>query len=180
LTATDSTGLSDTATLDLFPNTVDFTFETNVPGLRLSLNSFTGVTPFTRTVIAGSNNSISAPSPQTLQQSSYAFASWSDGGAQSHSVVATSQPATYAATFTSTTSGPEMDLRGNNVSIVDGDTSPSATDNTDFGSQDAASGSGTRTFTIANSGTAALGLSGTPRVQIGGTNGTDFTVSVQP
>ena len=44
-----------------------------------SASTFT--TPFTMTVIQGSTNSISAPTPQSLG-ATYTFASWSDGGAQ--------------------------------------------------------------------------------------------------
>jgi hypothetical protein len=75
---------------------------------------------------------------------------------------------------------PEIDIAGNGVSIGDGDTTPSTSDGTDFGSQDISSGSVTRTFTIANQGSAALNLTGTPRVQISGANAGDFSVSVQP
>jgi hypothetical protein len=50
-------------------------------------------------VIVGSNNSVSAPSPQTLAGSSYTFSSWSDGGAQTHNVVAPAAAATYTATY---------------------------------------------------------------------------------
>jgi len=48
---------------------------------------------------------------------------------------------------------PEMDVRDSNRSITDGDTRPGTTEGTDCGSQDVASGSVTRTFTIANAGT---------------------------
>jgi hypothetical protein len=50
-------------------------------------------------VIRGSRNSLGAPSPQTLNLTTYAFSSWSDGGAQSHDVtpdVSTTYTATYA------------------------------------------------------------------------------------
>jgi hypothetical protein len=56
------------------------------------------VTPFTRTVIVGSNNSVSAPSPQPLNGRSYGWRSWSDGGAQTHNVVAPATAATWTAT----------------------------------------------------------------------------------
>ena len=75
---------------------------------------------------------------------------------------------------------PEIDVRGNSVSIVDGDMTPSTIDGTDFGSQDVTTGSLTRTFTIANTGAAALNLNGSPLVQISGANAGDFTVSAQP
>ena len=75
---------------------------------------------------------------------------------------------------------PEINLVGNAVSIADGDATPSAADFTDFGSADVTSGTVTRTFTIQNTGTGALTLSGTPLVAISGANAADFTVTVQP
>ena len=57
------------------------------------------MTPFTRTVIVGSTNSITALTPQVLNGTTYDFFSWSDGGAQSHLVVAPSSPATFTANY---------------------------------------------------------------------------------
>ncbi len=74
---------------------------------------------------------------------------------------------------------PEINLKGNGVSIVNGDNSPSVTDSTDFGSHGVASGSNTNTFTIENTGSATLSLTGSPRVSISGHTG-DFIVSSQP
>jgi PKD repeat protein len=98
LTATDSGGLTSTASVTLQPQTVGLTFATSPSGLQLALNGGSAATPFTRTVIAGSSNTITAPSPQTLNGSNYAFASWSDGGAQTH-VITASSAATYTATY---------------------------------------------------------------------------------
>jgi uncharacterized repeat protein (TIGR01451 family) len=98
LTATDAGGLTDTKSLRLDPRTVDVTFQSSPSGLQLVVGSSSGATPFTRTVIEGSNNSISAPSPQTLGGTDYVWSSWSDGGAQSHNVVANAA-ATYTAAF---------------------------------------------------------------------------------
>ncbi|KUJ59173.1 hypothetical protein AR687_24510, partial [Flavobacteriaceae bacterium CRH] len=75
---------------------------------------------------------------------------------------------------------PEINLKGNNVSIGDYDITPSTTDHTDFGSTDTASGTITRTFTIENTGNANLNLTATPKVSISGANTTDFTVTTQP
>lgn len=78
-----------------------------------------------------------------------------------------------------TVSGPpEMSVLGNNNAISDEDTTPSTTDWTDFGSVDKDSGSVTRTFTIKNTGTGPLELTGSPRVSISGSG--DFTVVTQP
>ena len=58
-----------------------------------------GTTPFTRTVIVGSRNSISAPSPQALGANAYQFTSWSDGGAASHNLTVPATATTYTATY---------------------------------------------------------------------------------
>ena len=75
---------------------------------------------------------------------------------------------------------PEMDVKGNGVSIADGDASPSLADHTDFGSAAVAGGTVSRTFTIENTGTSALNLTGTPKVVVSGANASDFNVTAQP
>lgn len=76
----------------------------------------------------------------------------------------------------------EINVLGNGVSIVDGDPTPSTTDDTDFGSILATSGTIAKTFTIENLGTvASLNLTGaSPYVTISGTNAADFTITVIP
>jgi uncharacterized repeat protein (TIGR01451 family) len=98
LTATDGGGLTDTETLQLDPRTVALSFQSSPAGLQLVVGGSSSITPFTRTVIEGSTNSISAPTPQILNGTSYAWVSWSDGGAQSHNIVA-SASATYTAAY---------------------------------------------------------------------------------
>ncbi|MFB4265064.1 LamG-like jellyroll fold domain-containing protein [Nonomuraea sp. GTA35] len=100
LTVTDSHGLTDTESVLLQPRTVELTFTSAPSGLRLGFNSEQVATPFTRTVIVGSGNSVSAPSPQAAGGQSYAFASWSDGGAATHQVVAPATASTYTAAYT--------------------------------------------------------------------------------
>ncbi|MDO8318278.1 DUF4347 domain-containing protein, partial [Rhodoferax sp.] len=75
---------------------------------------------------------------------------------------------------------PEIDILGNGVSIADGDTTPTAADYTQFGTQTVGAGSVTRSFTIANSGTGVLTLTGSPNVVISGANADQFSVSAQP
>ncbi|MEM7112219.1 MAG: choice-of-anchor D domain-containing protein [Chloroflexota bacterium] len=75
---------------------------------------------------------------------------------------------------------PEIDVQGNGQSIADGDTTPSTADHTNFGSAMVGGTNIVRTFTIANSGTADLNLTGSPLVSIGGANAADFTVSALP
>jgi len=76
--------------------------------------------------------------------------------------------------------GPGMDVEGNSVSIVDGDCTPSLSDHTDFGSALVAGGAVVRTYTITNSGTATLNLTGSPRVTVSGTHAADFTATTAP
>ena len=95
LVATDQEGLTHAVTRRLEPRTVDLTFASAPTGLQLAVGSSSGITPFTRTVIQGSTNSVSAPT----QQGSSTFASWSDGGAQSHVVTAPTAATTYTATY---------------------------------------------------------------------------------
>ncbi len=105
LTATDSFGTPASTTRVLQPETVNLTFATITTGLALTLNGASATAPFTRTVIVGSDNSVSAPSPQIKSGTSYTFKSWSDGGLQSHDITAPGSNATYTATYQATAPG---------------------------------------------------------------------------
>jgi hypothetical protein len=95
LAATDSGGLTSTTSVRLNPKTVVLTFKTNPTGLALTVNAAKRTTPFSVTVIVGSANSVGAPSPEA---SNY-FTSWSDGGPQSHTVVAPAATMTDTAAY---------------------------------------------------------------------------------
>lgn len=69
----------------------------------------------------------------------------------------------------------EIDLQGNNISIVSGDSTPNGIDGTDFGSQDISSGSITKIFSIHNLGSAILNLNS---ISISGAP--DFTITNTP
>jgi hypothetical protein len=75
---------------------------------RLRFNSEQTITPFTRTVIVGSGNSVSAPSPQSVGGESHSFGSWSDGGAANHQIVAPATATTYTVTYTPTAALPGL------------------------------------------------------------------------
>ena len=74
---------------------------------------------------------------------------------------------------------PEIRIRGNGYEIVKGDTTPSTTDFTSFGSVNAGS-TIDRVFTIENSGVADLRLTGSPVVAISGTSASQFSVAALP
>ncbi len=85
-------------------------------------------------------------------------------------------PYTFAVKGTGT-GVPEIDVLGKNMSIPDEDISPSTADGTNFGSLAAAGGMLTRTFTIRNTGLAALSLT---RISVSGPHAADFTVTMSP
>lgn len=73
---------------------------------------------------------------------------------------------------TVSSAAPEIDVMGNGVSIVDGDVSPTAGDDTDFGTI-ALGNNDVHTFTIDNSGTGTLNVTS---IVMSGTNAADFAV----
>ena len=97
-----------------------------------------------------------------------------------------------AASGVACVTAPEIDVQGNGVSITSGDTTPSTTDDTDFGRL-LTSDTVTHTFTINNSGAAALTgvavtvtgssafqLTATPASSVAAGDSSDFTLSFTP
>ena len=81
---------------------------------------------------------------------------------------------------TGTLTPQEMTVTGNGQEIVDGDTTPSLSDHTDFGDIAVNGSIQERTYRIYNLGGANLKLTGSPKVQITGEHASDFTVVSQP
>jgi uncharacterized delta-60 repeat protein len=79
---------------------------------------------------------------------------------------------------TAVVTAPEIALSGNSANINNGDSIPDIADHTDFGITTVIGGTMTRTFTIANSGGAALNLAGIPLVALSGSSA--FSVTTQP
>jgi glucose/arabinose dehydrogenase/PKD repeat protein len=100
LTATDSDGLSTTVTRNIFPNVVDLSFATNPSGLRLDFNGLPSTAPATVRSWEAYGLSVNAPN-QTSGGNAYTFGSWSDGGAQAHTIATPASAASYSASFTS-------------------------------------------------------------------------------
>ncbi len=98
LTATDAGNLTHTTTVSIQPQTVDLQFQTVPTGKQLSVATFTGTAPFTLTVIKNSANAVDALAPQGAFPNIWDFSSWSDAGAEQHTITATAG-ATYTATY---------------------------------------------------------------------------------
>jgi glucose/arabinose dehydrogenase len=99
LTATDSGGLSATTSVNLQPRTAVLTFQSTPGGMQLTAGLTTATAPFTITAIVNGQVAVNAPSPQTVRRKVYMFMSWSDGGAQAHTITVPATNTTYTATY---------------------------------------------------------------------------------
>jgi glucose/arabinose dehydrogenase len=83
LTATDSRGRSvTTAPVDVFPRVVEVGLASVPAGVPLTIDG----EPSPEKLIAGNTANVAAPQTATVGGVPYAFSSWSDGGAASHSI----------------------------------------------------------------------------------------------
>ena len=82
----------------VFPRKVNLSFNAAPSGLTLNLDGIAKTTPFVYDTLVGFNHTIEAPN-QTSGATSYTFASWSDGGAQTHTLVVPATDQSYLATF---------------------------------------------------------------------------------
>jgi glucose/arabinose dehydrogenase len=99
LTATDSQGLSSTVTQNLNPTLVDVTFQTSPTGLELVVAGSVVSGPHTITSWHGWGLVVDAPPQRNAGGQPMSFTSWSDGGAESHTITTGPSPASYTATF---------------------------------------------------------------------------------
>jgi PKD repeat protein len=100
LTVVDSNGLSDTKSVIVWPTKVNLSFATAPTGLTLYLDGIAKTSPFVYDTLVGFNHTIEARN-QSANGNNYTFASWSDGGAQLHTIVVPAASSSYSATFTS-------------------------------------------------------------------------------
>jgi hypothetical protein len=75
------------------------TLTSNPAGLGLTLDGQPITAPYTFTGVVGFLRSLGALSPQTLAATSYDFKSWSDRGAQSHTMTTPSSNTTITASY---------------------------------------------------------------------------------
>jgi PKD repeat protein len=98
LTVTDSGGLQGLQSILIFPDKVNLSFDTAPSGLNVSLDGIPRPTPFVQDSLIGFNHTIDAAN-QNVGQNIYSFASWSDGGAQQHTLVVPASAQSYTATY---------------------------------------------------------------------------------
>ena len=111
LTVRDSAGLTHTTQRDIFPRKVVLTLATNPAGLQVKLDGQPVATPLSFDAVVGMVRTIEATTPQSSGPTTYTFASWSDGGAASHSISTPATNTTYTAAYqASGSTGPPIAL----------------------------------------------------------------------
>jgi len=99
LTATDANGLTQTVSQELRPKFVNVTFQTNPPGLHLTVSGSALTGPATVNSWQGARLFIDAPNQTDSSGNLWAFNSWSDGGPASHIITTPASASSYTATF---------------------------------------------------------------------------------
>ena len=99
LRATDSAGLTNEVARDIQPMKAQITLATEPAGLALTLDGQPVTAPNTLTGVVGIERDLGAAA-QNFNGRRYVFASWSDGGAATHTVATPAANTTYTATFT--------------------------------------------------------------------------------
>src|SRR5262245_21973406 len=105
LTVTDSSGLTATSTVTVFPQKVNITLASSPTGLSILLDGIPHTAPFVYDTLVGFHHTLEARN-QALGTTNYNFGSWSDGGAAQHVITVPSANQTYTATFTVATTPP--------------------------------------------------------------------------
>jgi hypothetical protein len=103
LTVKDSQGATGVDSVDLLPRKVSITLASNPTGREIRLDGSPVTAPHTFTGVVGIRRTIEVVSPQTSGGQSWQFASWSDGGARSHTIATPSVATTYTASFSNQT-----------------------------------------------------------------------------
>ncbi|SHN30707.1 carbohydrate-binding protein [Chitinophaga sp. CF418] len=101
LIVTDSNGRTGVDSVDIFPNKIQATVTSNVPGLQLVLGK-EATSPFTKTMVVNALTTLQAITPQVLGDTTYAFVSWSHGGDTLQSIRVPAVNTTYTATYKAT------------------------------------------------------------------------------
>lgn len=99
LTVTDSEGLEDKDSIDVFPETSTITIETNPPGMQILFDGDPIAPPFQIQRVEGMLTTIDAPTPQSLNDITYEFSSWNNGGNILQVIPTPQEDVTFIANF---------------------------------------------------------------------------------
>ena len=122
LTVTDKDGAKNQTYVDILPQKSTLSLATSPAGLTLNFDDLAHTTPYSTLSVVGFLHKLAAPSPQTLNGVSYEFVSWSDGGAQTHSLAAPAANTTYTATYRAVPTPPVSGQAVTSLTLFNADT----------------------------------------------------------
>jgi glucose/arabinose dehydrogenase len=99
LEVADSSGLSTTESVEIFPNLVDLSFSASDPAATFTIDGIPYTGFHTERAVVGVRRELDAPSTQVIDGRVLVFSGWSDGGAQLHTIITPGTNATYAVTY---------------------------------------------------------------------------------
>jgi glucose/arabinose dehydrogenase len=99
LTVTDAGGRTTTTFRDILPQKSTISLATSPTGLGLTLDGIPRTTPVAILGVEGMLRTLGAPATQTVGGVTYAFVSWSNGGAQTQTITTPTNDVTYTATY---------------------------------------------------------------------------------
>jgi glucose/arabinose dehydrogenase len=99
LTVRDSAGLIHTSFRDVLPRKSTVSLATSPSGLQVRLDGQPMTAPLSFVGVVGIVRNIEAVSPQTLSGATWAFDSWSDGGAAAHNISTPATNTTFTAVY---------------------------------------------------------------------------------
>lgn len=99
LTVTDTTGLSTSRSVEIKPNLVTLTVNASDPEATFTIDGIPYKGSHTEQAVVGVERVISAVSPQYVTDGQFVFNSWSDGLAQSHTIVTPGTNSAYTVNY---------------------------------------------------------------------------------
>ncbi len=102
-TATDTNNLSATARINIYPEKVDVTYTSNVPGIGVFVDGVPYASPYNTEAVVNFTRELSAaPIAKGTDGNFYQFSHWSDGGAIRHGIRVPNADTTYTAHYVPT------------------------------------------------------------------------------
>ena len=99
LTATDSSGLSGSKTVNIRPQTIALNLQSSPAGAPMAYAGRAVTAPFSAQAAIGFRTTVSADSTFAVGGRLYGFDSWSDGGAATHNITIPTSATTLTATY---------------------------------------------------------------------------------
>jgi hypothetical protein len=95
---------------DVLPRKANVTLASTPSGLQVKLDGMPHATPFTFTGVAGIHRTIEAVQPQVFGGTNYIFNSWSDGGAETHTISTPATATTLTAQYSNSSNSPIVSI----------------------------------------------------------------------